>query len=144
MKRTKSPSNELETKNRHELMRGTEKFVCSYRNTHPHLINKDNARKCEGYSLITLMGYPLQVLLNVILSGINMKLEELEVEESRSKVQFVFLLETREALFNLQVPIKRTGDVNCDVPGIDGKNIKLISNLYLQEHEISQIFRVKK
>ena len=134
---------------------------------------KNNTRKCEDHRLISLMSHALKVLLNIIHSRIYTKLEE-----HLSEVQFGFRagLGTREALFSLQVLIQRARDVNCDVfacfidfekafdkvphgklidilktSGIDGKDISLISNLYLQqkatvrlENELSDIFPVGK
>lgn len=116
------------------------------------LPKKLGAKKCSDYRTISLMSHLLKLFLKIL----HRRLYKI-CEEQVSPTQFGFMkgLGTRDALFSIQVLIQRCRDMNCDVyacfidyskafdkvkhnkmitvlqdSGIDGKDLRIIKNLY--------------
>jgi len=134
---------------------------------------KKNAINCSDHRIISLMSHALKILLNIIQARVYRKLDE-----NISNTQFGFRrgFGTREALFSIQVLIQRARDINADVfacfidfekafdrvqhdklisilnqSGIDGRDVQIISKLYLQQkanvridNETSEEFNIKR
>lgn len=116
------------------------------------LPEKPNAKRCSEYRTIALMSHTLKVLLRVIHNRIFRKLD---AEISDNQVGFRKGMGTREALFGVNMLMQRCLDVNQNIymcfidfekafdrvqhqklieilkqKNIDGRDIRLIANLY--------------
>uniref|UniRef100_A0A8D8Y176 Craniofacial development protein 2 n=3 Tax=Cacopsylla melanoneura TaxID=428564 RepID=A0A8D8Y176_9HEMI len=116
------------------------------------LPKKPGAKVCGDYRTISLMSHILKLFLKVIHRRIYRLCED---EIAPNQFGFRNAVGTREALFSVQVLFQKCRDVSCDVyaclidyqkafdrvkhekmieilkkTGIDGKDLKIISNLY--------------
>lgn len=113
---------------------------------------KSNPKSCGDYRTISLMSHVLKIFLKIIHARLYKKCEE---HMGESQFGFRNGIGTREALFAIQVLIQRCRDMCCDAHlcfidytkafdrcqhetmvkvlhevGLDGKDIRIIANLY--------------
>ena len=113
---------------------------------------KPNPKSCEDYRTISLMSHILKIFLKIIHARLYKRCED---QMGESQFGFRNGIGTREALFAIQVLIQRCRDMNCDAHvcfidyakafdrcqhetmvkilhemGLDGKDIRIIANLY--------------
>ncbi|KAL1447016.1 hypothetical protein WDU94_015647 [Cyamophila willieti] len=125
------------------------------------LPKKPGAKVCGDYRTISLMSHMLKLFLKIIHKRIYRQCEE---QIAPNQFGFVNAVGTREALFSVQVLFQKCRDVSCNVfaclidykkafdrvrheqmmeilkrTGIDGKDLKIIANLYWNQSAILRI-----